>query len=439
MLQDVNQLVRWAGFEARFARTSTSECGSRRWLSLETNPPLSGTRWLRCKGAQRPSLETNPPRCWGPGRYGGSVVERWSSRAGAGARPGPLVAEAGRLLSSPRRGRAPARSTRCGLGAVPRQRLEAVPDRRRPQRPGIQVQLPEPEVPLQARARAAAALVRRRRPRRRRAGRLRRPWAATRDARATKARSARPARPRRKTKSRPRARARRQERVTAGLAELDVWLRDQVRTGIAGASADGYRRFDGMAARMVDAQAPGVAGTLRRLPQSPSSGSGWPGRLLGRAGPCSGCSSPRTSGWPSCPSRSPPPSAAGRLPGRRPTRCSATAPVRDLWHVLGCGHESDSGNLITRRTWLRAVDADARRSCCPSPPAASRRTRRWSPARRSRRRPPLLPGPASAAGRLSAQLPASPASGRDAGSPDRRPPHRLGDDHAREPGRTTRG
>ena len=53
--------------------------------------------------------------------------------------------------------------------------------------------------------------------------------------------------------------ARRRERVTSGLAELDVWLHDQVRTGIAGASADAYRRFDGMAARMVDAQAPGVA------------------------------------------------------------------------------------------------------------------------------------------------------------------------------------
>ena len=36
-----------------------------------------------------------------------------------------------------------------------------------------------------------------------------------------------------------------------------------------------------IAARMVDAQAPGVAAALRELSAVPSSGEGWPGRLLG--------------------------------------------------------------------------------------------------------------------------------------------------------------
>jgi hypothetical protein len=80
----------------------------------------------------------------------------------------------------------------------------------------------------------------------------------------------------------PRAARRRAEqreaRVTAGLAELETWLRDQVRAGLSGTS--GYRHVEQVAARMVDAQAPGVAGALRGLSGLAGSGDGWPGRLL---------------------------------------------------------------------------------------------------------------------------------------------------------------
>lgn len=58
----------------------------------------------------------------------------------------------------------------------------------------------------------------------------------------------------------------RAERVAAGLEELDRWVCDQVRTGLAAHRGDGYTRTDAVAARMVDAQAPGVATWLRRLP-----------------------------------------------------------------------------------------------------------------------------------------------------------------------------
>jgi len=68
-------------------------------------------------------------------------------------------------------------------------------------------------------------------------------------------------------------------RVTAGLEELEMWLRDQVRSGLSTA-AGSYRHADTVAARMVDAQAPGVAARLRRLSTVPMSGDGWPERLL---------------------------------------------------------------------------------------------------------------------------------------------------------------
>ncbi|HEU5485079.1 MAG TPA: SWIM zinc finger family protein [Microlunatus sp.] len=75
-----------------------------------------------------------------------------------------------------------------------------------------------------------------------------------------------------------RAEARR-AKVTAGFRELQVWLADQVRTGLAQLPRAGYGHFDAIAARMVDAQAPAVAGTLRSLPADLVSAD-WPGRAL---------------------------------------------------------------------------------------------------------------------------------------------------------------
>jgi hypothetical protein len=77
--------------------------------------------------------------------------------------------------------------------------------------------------------------------------------------------------------------AARAERVAAGLDELDQWLRDQVRGGIAGLDRAGYSHFDTMAARMVDAQAPGIAGMLRSIPGEFAS-VGWPSRVLEQLG-----------------------------------------------------------------------------------------------------------------------------------------------------------
>jgi hypothetical protein len=77
--------------------------------------------------------------------------------------------------------------------------------------------------------------------------------------------------------------AARAERVAAGLDELDQWLCDQIRGGLAGLERAGYAHFDTMAARMVDAQASGVAGMLRAIPAE-FAGVGWPSRVLEQLG-----------------------------------------------------------------------------------------------------------------------------------------------------------
>jgi hypothetical protein len=73
------------------------------------------------------------------------------------------------------------------------------------------------------------------------------------------------------------AQARRADRITAGLDELDRWLTDQARAGLASVAKSGYAHWDTMTARLVDAQAAGAAGILRRTSAVTSS----PERLLG--------------------------------------------------------------------------------------------------------------------------------------------------------------
>jgi len=61
----------------------------------------------------------------------------------------------------------------------------------------------------------------------------------------------------------------RESRVNAGMEELQKWLEDLAREGYASLRARGLKPWDDLAARLVDAQAPGVAGRLRRA-------SAWP-------------------------------------------------------------------------------------------------------------------------------------------------------------------
>jgi SWIM zinc finger len=147
--------------------------------------------------------------------------------------------------------------------------------------------------------------------------------------------------------------AERDRRVAGGLAELAEWLRDQVRAGLA-ASASQPGHAAAVAARMVDAQAKGVAGALRGVSDIPASGDGWPGRLLSeyamlhllaRAGqrldalPAGLAATVR--------------SRIGYTTARREV---LTAPaVTDHWDVLAVRELTD-GDVPGRRIWLRGRD-----------------------------------------------------------------------------------
>ncbi|WP_199819664.1 SWIM zinc finger family protein [Streptomyces sp. NRRL S-118] len=140
--------------------------------------------------------------------------------------------------------------------------------------------------------------------------------------------------------------ARRAARITAGAQELEQRLADLLRGGLASADRSGYGLWEETAARMVDAQAPGLAGRARELGAIPGSGPGWPVRLLEE------CALTHLLGraWLGI-ERLPAPLAATVR-----TRVGLTAPaggpaVRDRWTVLA-QYDTWDGKLTTRRIWL---------------------------------------------------------------------------------------
>lgn len=139
---------------------------------------------------------------------------------------------------------------------------------------------------------------------------------------------------------------RRAERIGGGAQELEQRLTDLLRGGLAAAEQSGYGLWEETAARMVDAQAPGLAGRVRELGAIAASGPGWPVRLLEE---CALLHLLDTA-WLGI-DRLPPPLAATVR-----TRVGLTAPaegppVRDHWLVLA-QYDTPEGKIVTRRIWL---------------------------------------------------------------------------------------
>jgi hypothetical protein len=78
--------------------------------------------------------------------------------------------------------------------------------------------------------------------------------------------------------------ASREAKVIAGLESLELQLRDIVRGGLAAAQLQPPEFWERIAARLIDAQAPGVARLVREMAGVSASGEGWEGRLLERLG-----------------------------------------------------------------------------------------------------------------------------------------------------------
>ena len=84
--------------------------------------------------------------------------------------------------------------------------------------------------------------------------------------------------------ARDRARDERVERMFAGLTELDRWIDDRIRTGLADPALAKYATWDDLAARLVDAQAGSLANRIRRMAGLVGASPDWHDDVLGELG-----------------------------------------------------------------------------------------------------------------------------------------------------------
>jgi len=159
-----------------------------------------------------------------------------------------------------------------------------------------------------------------------------------------------PAQQAKKAKAKANRTAQREAKVSAGLIELERWLHDLMRQGLAHAQTQPARYWDTIAARMIDAQAPGIARWLRDMASLPAAGGDWAEQLLTRLGRLhlliEGHKRLATLAK----------STQADLRSAIGWTCKAedlaTEPgVRDHWLALG-RHSYEEDNLRVQRTWL---------------------------------------------------------------------------------------
>jgi hypothetical protein len=148
--------------------------------------------------------------------------------------------------------------------------------------------------------------------------------------------------------------AERAARVAAGLVELDRWLADAVRGGLAQPALARYGPWEQVVARLVDAQAPSLANRVRRLAGVVGVGPDWHEHVLSELGVLHLLSvagrrlahldddladSVRTAlGW-----------------TVRQADVLSLAPESGRWFVAGRSDTLED-RIVVRRTWLRSLD-----------------------------------------------------------------------------------
>jgi SWIM zinc finger len=145
------------------------------------------------------------------------------------------------------------------------------------------------------------------------------------------------------------------EKLRAGLVELDRWLEDRVRTGLADPAVARYATWDELARRLTDARAGALANRVRRLAGRVGAEAGWQEHVLAEIGVLHLLAQ------------------AGQRVGRLPSDLAdgvavacgwqvrradveSAAPVTDRWLVAG---RSDTREDLVevRRVWLLGIDS----------------------------------------------------------------------------------
>ncbi len=177
------------------------------------------------------------------------------------------------------------------------------------------------------------------------------------EARAAAAAAAPPPDPETAARQQARREDKRWDKIGAGLQELSLWMQDMVRAGLASqaGNAQARQRWSTMAARMVDAQATGMAARIKEGWELVDSHAGWPRDLLVQLGhwqlivdavqrreqlsPEVRADVMAALGWP-----------------MDKAEVQASGPqVDDEWLVAGLRTMEREGRLMERRVWLQGL------------------------------------------------------------------------------------
>ncbi len=175
-------------------------------------------------------------------------------------------------------------------------------------------------------------------------------WLQARERKASGKQQSKPADP----KARAQRQQQREQRITAGVTELSLWLRDSIRDGIGTLATHPHDYWQSLAARMVDAQAPGLANRIRELGDL-TGGEDWESRVLlalGRLHLLLEAFKRRDTL--DEPTRGEIRSQLGLTQSK--DEVAASAGVEDIWRVLGHSVESND-ELIARRVYLHGENS----------------------------------------------------------------------------------
>jgi hypothetical protein len=140
-------------------------------------------------------------------------------------------------------------------------------------------------------------------------------------------------------------------RMLEGLRELDRWLEDRMRTGLADPALSRYATWDALAARLVDARAGALANRVRRLAGLVGGSPDWHADVLAELGmlhliAAAGMRLPELPGSLA--------DAVATVAGWQVRHADVLAgvPETDAWTVMGRS-DTREDRIEVRRTWLR--------------------------------------------------------------------------------------
>lgn len=146
--------------------------------------------------------------------------------------------------------------------------------------------------------------------------------------------------------------AQRWQRITGAGQELKRWLGDQVARGLGSLNSEVLQTWQTMAARMVDAQAPGLGFRVREAAAGVNRGADWPEQTLRRLGQLHLVCEALQRRESLAPEVQADLRTAVGWPHDKAEVLAAGESLPDRWTVLGVATELRDDKLSERRVWL---------------------------------------------------------------------------------------